>query len=176
MGTAASAVRGAQRRPARVERALLPAAFDFDLDFDSVPITAFRILPDREGHDVQSCRNLGQEKNPASAAALFLPRGDIFVTGANRYQVAEGDVRVWRLRSGERVGEIVTDLNSIFGLAISPDGRFLAAGGGGAVFGLRWEYTGGVEVWNLEGKQRVARLGEEEGSVAFSHPARMQWN
>ena len=104
-------------------------------------------------------------------------RGDIFATGANRHQVAEGDVRVWHLCGGARVGEIVTDLNSIFGLAISPDGRFLAAGGGGAVFGLRWEYTGGVEVWNLEEKQRVARLGEEElffvSSIAFSPDGKM---
>lgn len=70
------------------------------------------------------------------------------------------------------MGEIGTDLNSIFGLAISPDGRFLAAGGGGAVFGERWQYTGGVEVWSLEKKQRIGRFGDEDlffvKSIAFS--------
>jgi WD40 repeat protein len=97
---------------------------------------------------------------------------DIFATGANRHQGAEGSVRIWSFSGGELVAEIATDLNSIFGLAISPDGRFLAAGGGGGVFGQRWEYTGGVEVWSLENKRRVARFGEEElffvRSLAFS--------
>ena len=99
-------------------------------------------------------------------------RGDLFATGANRHQGVEGIVRIWNLYDGEQVGEIGTDLNSIFGLAISPDGRFLAAGGGGAVFGERWQYTGGVEVWSLEKKQRIGRFGDEDlffvKSIAFS--------
>jgi len=98
-------------------------------------------------------------------------RGDVFATGANRHQGVEGAVRIWNLY-GEQVWEIATDLNSIFGLAVSPDGRFLAAGGGGAVFGQRWEYTGGVEVWSLENNKRVARFGEHDlffvKSLAFS--------
>jgi WD40 repeat protein len=88
--------------------------------------------------------------------------GDLIFTGANRHQGVEGGVRIWNSFTGELIAEIGTSLNSIFGLAVSPDGRFVAAGGGGAVFGQRWEYTGGVEVWNLEKKQRVARFGEEE--------------
>jgi len=51
VGTAASAFRGAKRRPARVERTLLSAAFDFAVDSDSVPAQALRILCDPEGHD-----------------------------------------------------------------------------------------------------------------------------
>ncbi len=89
-------------------------------------------------------------------------RGDLFVTGANRHQGAEGKVRIWRFPEGEPVGEIGTDLNSIFGLALSPDSRLLVVGGGGAVFDQKWEYTGGVEVWSLEDKRRVMRFGEEE--------------
>jgi WD40 repeat protein len=96
----------------------------------------------------------------------------IFATGANRHQGVEGSVRIWSFSSGDLVREIETDLNSIFGLAISPDGRFLVAGGGGGVSGQRWEYTGGIEVWNLEKKERVARFGQEElffvKSIAFS--------
>jgi WD40 repeat protein len=103
--------------------------------------------------------------------------GDIFATGANRHQGIEGRVRIWDSHSGKQIGEIDTDLNSIFGLAISPDGRSLAAGGGGAVFGMRWEYTGGVEVWSLEKKQRLTRFGEEElffvKSIAFSPDGNM---
>jgi WD40 repeat protein len=103
-------------------------------------------------------------------------QGELFATGANRHQGVEGVVRIWNSSSGELVGEIGTDLNSIFGLAISPDCRLLAAGGGGAVFGLRWKYTGGVEVWSLDKKQRVARFGEELlfiKSIAFSPDGRV---
>jgi len=45
-----------------VERTLLSVAFDFDFDLDSVPITEFRIVPDREGHDVQSCRKAAPQR------------------------------------------------------------------------------------------------------------------
>jgi hypothetical protein len=42
---------------ARVERTLLSAAFDVDLDFDLASPTRHRSgKHDREGHDVQSCR------------------------------------------------------------------------------------------------------------------------
>jgi WD40 repeat protein len=98
--------------------------------------------------------------------------GDVFLTGANRHQVAEGSVRIWSFSSGNLIGQIATDLNSIFGLSISPDNQLLAIGGGGAVFGTHWEYTGGVEVWNLELKKRITRFGEEElffvKSICFS--------
>jgi WD40 repeat protein len=98
-------------------------------------------------------------------------QGDRFVTGANRHQGVESSFRVWSF-AGSPICEITTNLNSIFGLAISPDGRFVAAGGGGAVFGMQWEYTGGVEVWSLEKRQRVARFGENElffiKSISFS--------
>jgi WD40 repeat protein len=97
--------------------------------------------------------------------------GDRFVTGANRHQAVESCCRIWDF-AGSLIGEINTSLNSIFGLAISPDGCFVAAGGGGAVFGTQWEYTGGVEVWSLEKQQKVAQFGKNElfftKSISFS--------
>lgn len=97
---------------------------------------------------------------------------DIFATASNRHQGVESIIRIWSFCCGEPAGEIGTDLNSIFGLAISPDTRFLAAGGGGVFSAKRWEYTGGVEVWSLEEKKRVSRFGEKDlffvKSIAFS--------
>lgn len=87
----------------------------------------------------------------------------------------KGKVRIWN-PSGDLISELHTDLNSIFGLAISPDHRLVCIGGGGAVFGKSWEYTGGIEVWSLEKKVRVARFGEDElfftKSISFSPDGR----
>jgi len=44
-----------------VERALLPVAFDLDLDFD------------REGHEFHSCRPDAPQRNAASAAEVPAP-------------------------------------------------------------------------------------------------------
>ncbi|MGO9084991.1 MAG: WD40 repeat domain-containing protein [Candidatus Sulfotelmatobacter sp.] len=98
-------------------------------------------------------------------------RGGIFATGAIRHQSVEGLIKLWSLSTGELVGGIGTDLNAIYSLAISPDCRLLAAGGGAVVSGLQWVYTGGVEVWDLDDKQRSAKFGEELlfiKSIAFS--------
>jgi WD40 repeat protein len=88
-------------------------------------------------------------------------QGHLVATGAYRHQDVEGAVRIWRLPDGEPLGQIETNLNAIYGVVVSPDGQYLLAGGGGIVRELRWEYTGGIEVWNLDKKRQVKRFGKE---------------
>jgi WD40 repeat protein len=69
------------------------------------------------------------------------------------------------------VRSFATGLNAIYSVAIFPDCRRLATGGGGVVCNGRWVHTGGVEVWTLDGKKRIAKFGEELRfimSIAFS--------
>jgi WD40 repeat protein len=99
------------------------------------------------------------------------PRGHLVGTGAYRHQDVEGAVRIWTLPDGEPLGQIETNLNAVYGLAISPDGQYLIAGGGGIVRQLQWEYTGGIEVWSLNTKRQVKRFGKEllfVKSISFS--------
>jgi WD40 repeat protein len=82
-----------------------------------------------------------------------------------------GHVLVWDLKSGRRADPIETSFNGVFSLALSHDGRHLAVGGGGIVIGSGWEYTNGIEVWDLDNLHRIARFGNDlffVESMAFS--------
>jgi WD40 repeat protein len=97
--------------------------------------------------------------------------GDIAISGAYRHFGTEKEIRVWDLSSGKQLREIRTDLNGIFGLALSPDCQYVFAGGGGVVVEGGWQYTSGVEVRKLDGTGKVTRLGKElffVKSIAFS--------
>jgi hypothetical protein len=66
--------------------------------------------------------------------------------------------------------------NEVWGLALSPDGKILAAGAG------RWDVPGEVGVWDLATRQPLRRFSESLGvaSVAFSADGRLlamgSWN
>ncbi len=105
------------------------------------------------------------------ASIAIDPSRDIFATGAAPPYGSESEVKIWDLHGGENLRTLTTSLNAVFSLAFSQNGSRLAAGGGGTVCDGRWAYTGGVEVWTLEGNERVTRFGNELlfiKTIAFS--------
>lgn len=104
------------------------------------------------------------------------PLGDFAATGSRPRGRADGEIRIWNLSTGELAKIIHTDFNSILSLAISPDGRFLAAGGGGIVLSGQWQYANGVEVWDFHDHRRLGKLAKDlffVHSVSFSDDSQL---
>jgi WD40 repeat protein len=79
------------------------------------------------------------------ADASYLPGGDTVVTGS-----FDGTVRMWDVKTGASLSTLDAEVGQVLSLAISPDGRWLLAGGDG----------GAVALWQLDGlaARRAATL------------------
>jgi WD40 repeat protein len=87
--------------------------------------------------------------------ALFAPDGKTLVTGG-----ADGVIRCWEVPSGREVRRLQGHTGWVIALALSPDGRMLASGGG------PWDCS--LRLWDL-GSGKKLRLLErkDQGDVAF---------
>jgi len=105
---------------------------------------------------------------------------DVTFTPDGRYLVSAGDdkvIRVWDLETGQTVrtlrGQIgAGDEGKIFAMALSPDGRWLAAGG---FMGDNTEYQDAIRLYNFASGQLVALLKGHSNvvlSLAFSPDSR----
>ncbi len=127
--------------------------------------TGSRALGDLRGFEWYYLANLcdqtpirlrGHQK--AVLCLAFHPDGNRVVSGG-----ADGTVRVWDLSSRQALHAFTGKGGSVHGVAVSPDGRWLAAGD-----------EGGLRLWELETARERALGGHESGlrSVAFSPDSR----
>ncbi len=119
--------------------------------------------------------------DPGGHKALI---SDVAFTPDGRYLVSAGDdkvIRVWDLETGQTVrtlrGQIgVGDEGKIYAMALSPDGRWLAAGGMMATYtGDNAEEVGTIRLYNFASGQLVALLNGHTDvvlSLAFSPDSR----
>ena len=95
--------------------------------------------------------------------------GELIAAGTGLYQRLEesGEVLVWNTRTGERVGSFSGYPGCVFTVALSPDGKRIAAAGGAA--SSRKATT--IRIWDLESGRPVRTLEGHQGtiySIAFS--------
>src|SRR5438552_9806175 len=89
---------------------------------------------------------------PISSVALS-PSG--LVASATISQGFDGSVRVWRTRDVSLMKDFLLNQEDVFSLAFSPDGSYLAEGGGGGVE----DYEGRSRIWSTADWAIVARGG-----------------
>ncbi len=70
-------------------------------------------------------------------ALAFLPGSKALASVA-----FDGTVKTWETASGRELATFTTVMEIVLSVAVSPDGRTLAAGGGG------WHQPGRVELWD----------------------------
>lgn len=99
--------------------------------------------------DVGSGRELLRlkEQTPLSAIA-FTPDGKSLVTSSGSAQV-----KVWELATGQQLRLIQSGEGSVNALAISPDGRHLAAG------------DGTVRIWDMQTGKQLSNPPAEQGAI-----------
>jgi WD40 repeat protein len=87
------------------------------------------------------------EGHPKSVGALaFSPDGSALASGG-----CEGAIRVWEVRSGERLLDIATPASrDLFSLCYTPDGRRLLSGSRQTSIGI-WCASSGQELLRLHG-------------------------
>lgn len=94
----------------------------------------------------------------------FAPDGHSLVSLSSTF--GTGTIEIWNISSGEKLRSIIDPEVDIQTFALSPDGRWLATGGGGM-----FSTEGPVKLWDVSGKQDTRTLGVSTdgiGSLAFS--------
>ena len=91
---------------------------------------------------------------PVSVA--FSPDGKLLATGSYK-----GQVRLWKVATGEELSRLDGHHDRVFGVAFSRDGKTLASAGEDRTVRV-WKVGSGKEIWKITGSEMVL-------SVAFSH-------
>ena len=89
-----------------------------------------------------------------TSAIVFAPDNASLFT-ADGVSSASGIIRQWKLADGAKLAEWNAHADTIFGLAISTDGKKLATGGGDRV----------VKVWELATRKKTSQLEGHHGAV-----------
>ncbi|QJW99569.1 protein kinase domain-containing protein [Frigoriglobus tundricola] len=103
-------------------------------------------------------------------AQLALPSTDevwqvSYVPGGTTALLAslDGTARLWDLASGAVVRTFSCGKQAVWTAAVSPDGRWVATGGGGALRAQSWDYA--VRIWDLATGRQVHELTGHTGDV-----------
>jgi WD40 repeat protein len=129
---------------------------------DGKTLLAIASVP--RGHDdfvrVWSTETFEPVTPPLHAAgvisATFDPRGARIATGGS-----DGHARIWDARSGEPLGPPLVQNSLVAAVSFSPDGRFLATGGGDRYYEEVTSGRGDIHVWD-------AATGESKWSQQIS--------
>ncbi len=93
---------------------------------------------------------------PQNARSLEFTRDGSRLVAAGR----DGIIRLWDSQTGDVVKEFQGHQGALYAVAISPDGRMLASGGGGDGTAPRHNE---VRLWDLASGKELAQLHEDEG-------------
>jgi len=104
----------------------------------------------------QSGALLRSLKTPMSINSLcYAPNGTLF-TGHN-----DGHVRAWNTQTGEQKSDLEVSKRNVDALAVSPDGKTLAADG-----------DLNVQLWDIASGRKLRELSQTVGNLAFSPDGR----
>ncbi|MCH8830289.1 MAG: hypothetical protein IID45_11995, partial [Planctomycetes bacterium] len=96
---------------------------------------------------------------PVTSVALILPAGTQVVSGSE-----DGSVRIWTLSNG-RLSRSMNHCGPVTGVAVRPDGQFIASAGANSVAKL-WQASNGKQIAEMKGnpksRRSVARLMERQ--------------
>ncbi|MHC5540747.1 WD40 repeat domain-containing protein, partial [Singulisphaera rosea] len=153
-----------------------------DLPIFYSPDSSRIITIERDGvylWDIASGKGIGQvvrAEIPHDPAAMISPDGRLMATGGvfdpSPEKPRDEPIRVWELASGKEVVTLRDHKETTRDLAFSPDGRYLASGGGGHNFTTN-DPT--VRLWDLATGREVGRFERHRGpvnAVAFSPDGR----
>jgi WD40 repeat protein len=103
--------------------------------------------------------------------AAFTPDGKLLITGSRvNTERDPGIIKVWDSVTGEEKKAIQGPTHYVLALAVSPDGNYLAMGGG------RWKELGEVKLFDLKtGKQLAAFVGHKERVECVTFSPDGQW-
>ena len=106
--------------------------------------------------DVASGERLrGLNQNARSLA--FTPDGAHLIAGGR-----DGIVRMWLATTGQLAREFKGHEGGLYAVALSPDGKMIASGGGGDGTSPR---SNEVRLWNADSGEEIAQLQEDEGDL-----------
>ncbi len=107
------------------------------------------LLPD----DAGPTRTLGGHLGNVNAIVFANHDGELFAAGGQ--PGVAGEVRHWRVGSGELIRAWEGHQDAIYGMALSPNGKVLATG----------SYDQKIKLWNLETGQEAKTLSGHNGCV-----------
>jgi WD40 repeat protein len=92
--------------------------------------------------ELKECSAFKGNKFPVDRAVLS-PDGKVLAAGGGN--TTGGDLRLWDATTGQEIGSLSGYTNSLYTLAFSPDGKYLASGG-----------LGPVQVWDVSTQKEIA--------------------
>ncbi len=109
-------------------------------------------------------KRIGAGQLGTVGALAFLNDGQLAVGEGTPY--GQGSVRIFNLDTGQQTHSFDEPAEVVYAVAVSPDGKLLAAGGGDAL----------ARVWTVDDKKLVATLKEHKAlisGVSFSHDGKL---
>ena len=98
-------------------------------------------------------RTLAGPQGNVNAVAFSADGEELFAAGGQ--PGVAGEIRQWRVKSGEPVRTFEGHQDAVYGLALSPDGKLMATGG----------YDQKIKLWNLESGKEARTLSGHNGCV-----------